>query len=652
MVNVTHRPAPLLVLLLAAGQPPAQAALAPTTQALAPQDISALSIEELADVDISSVSKRSEPLSEAAAAIYVITREDIRRASATTVPELLRLAPNLQVARVDASQYAISARGFNSTTANKLLVLIDGRTVYTPLFSGVFWDAQHLPLESIDRIEVISGPGGALWGSNAVNGVINIITRSSQDTQGNRLELRASTDETGGGGRLGGKLNDATSYRVYADGFDHDHTRNAAGVQREDAWERGQVGYRLDWAQARDAVTLQGDAYKGSLDQFTTVPGSDRNKTITGGNLLGRWQRQLDADSDLQLQLYWDRVHRDYPGTFAELRDTVDLDFQHHFRWRAEHDLVWGGGYRKSNEEITNTPVLAFLPAERGLTLANAFVQDSLPLGERVKLTLGLKAEHNSYTGPEWQPNARLAWTPNDATLLWSAVSRAVRTPSRIDRDFYATIPPRIPGGPTFFFVGGPGFQSEKLVAYELGYRGQPLTGTTLSISTFYNVYDDLRSVEFLPGNNIIIANKLEGHGYGGEAWGSVQLRPWWTLSLGYSYLHKNLNRKADSNDASSVASNPDPRHQAALRARMNLPRQWELDLGLRYVDELRRPATPDYVALDLRLGWRVGTQLELALLGNNLLDERHTEFISSSTNPANHSELERSWGLNLSWTF
>lgn len=636
-----------LALILPCWLSAANAALAPTTLALGPKDVGQLSIEELAEIDISSVSKRAEPLSDAPAAIFVITREDIRRASVTSVPELLRLAPNLQVARSDAAQYAISARGFNSTSSNKLLVLIDGRSVYTPLFSGVFWDAQHLPLDLIERIEVISGPGGALWGSNAVNGVINIITRQSQDTPGTRLALRATNDEAGGGALYGNTWSEHGAYRLYADGFDHDHTRRANGVAREDAWQRGQIGYRVDWIEAGDTLTFQGDAYKGSEDQTTSAiaPGSNRNKTITGGNLLGRWQHPLSNDSDVQLQLYWDRVHRDYPGTFAETRDTVDLDVQHHFRWRAAHDIVWGGGYRKSHEDIGNTSVLAFLPAKRGLTLANAFVQDTQPLSERLKLTLGVKSEHNSYTGLEWQPNARLAWKVSDAALLWSAVSRAVRTPSRIDRDFYVTSPP-------IFFAGGPGFQSEKVIAYELGYRGQPLAGATLSVSTFYNVYNDLRSTELLPGNTIIFANKLEGHGYGGEAWGSYRLAESWQLSAGYSYLHKNLNRKADSTDASSVASNTDPRHQASLRSRLNLPRNLELDLGLRYVDELRKPPVPDYLALDLRLGWHLGSQLEVALIGNNLLDERHAEFIPSATNLANHSESERTWGLTLSWTF
>lgn len=641
MDTTASRLAGTLVLLLPCWLSAAHAALAPTTLALGPKDVGQLSIEELAEIDISSVSKRAEPLSDAAAAIYVITREDIRRASATSVPELLRLAPNLQVAQVDAAQYAISARGFNSTSSNKLLVLIDGRSVYTPLFSGVFWDAQHLPLDLIERIEVISGPGGTLWGSNAVNGVINIVTRHSQDTQGTRLALRATNNEGGGGALHGNTWSERGAYRLYADGFDHDHTRRANGVEREDAWERGQVGYRLDWAQDRNALTVQGDAYKGSEDQATTVPGTNRNKTITGGNLLGRWQQQRGDDSDLQVQLYWDRVHRDYPGTFAETRDTIDVDAQHHFRWHDRHDLVWGGGYRKSQEEIGNTTLLAFLPAERGLTLASLFLQDTLPLSERLKLTAGIKSEHNSYTGLEWQPNVRLAWKVRDDTLLWSAVSRAVRTPSRIDRDFYVS-------SPALNFAGGPGFQSEKLIAYELGYRGQPTAGATLSISTFYNVYDDLRSVERLPGNTFILANKLEGHGYGGEAWAGLQVQPWWTFSAGYSYFHKNLNLKAGSTDSSSVASNTDPRHQASLRSRMNLPRNVELDLGLRYVDELRRPVVPDYLALELRLGWHLGSQLEVALLGNNLLDDRHAEFNAAP----NRSELEPSWGLTLSWTF
>ncbi|MGP1678860.1 MAG: TonB-dependent receptor plug domain-containing protein [Burkholderiales bacterium] len=601
-------------------------------------DLSRMTLEQLTNIEISSVSKHTERLIDAAASIYVITNEDIRRSGATSIPEILRLAPNLQVARVDSSQYAISARGFNSTTANKLLVLIDGRSVYTPLFSGVFWDAQDTMIEDIERIEVISGPGGTLWGANAVNGVINIITRHTRDTTGGLVSAGVGNDERGAGARYGGKLGEDATYRIYAKVFNRDNTVTASGASAQDASKKGQVGFRLDWSKGGDTLALQGDAYDGSIDQKIFD-----DKSISGAHLLGRWNRTLAGGSAVQVQAYYDQTRRNYPGTFGEALDTYDIDVQHRFSPGGRHDITWGGGYRYSRDSVTNNAVLAFLPANRDLTLGNVFVQDDIALSERLKLTVGTKLEHNNYTGFENQPNVRLAWKPDDSVLLWSAISRAVRTPSRIDRDFF------VPGSSPYTVLGGgPDFQSEKLTAYEIGYRAQPSAKASFSISTFYNVYDELRSLE-PAGGTPVFANMMEGNTYGVETWGSYGISEWWQLKAGYTYLRKDLRFKPGSGDTSGVqAAGNDPSHQFSVRSMMNLGHNVDFDVALRSVDSLPNPAVPSYVALDGRLGWKISKGTEVSLSGFNLLDKRHPEFGAA---PA-RSEIGRAFYVKMLWNF
>ena len=597
-----------------------------------------MSIEELAGIEITSVSKRPERLSDAAASVYVITHDDIRRSGATSIPDALRLAPNLQVARVDASQYAITARGFNSTTANKLLVLIDGRSVYTPLFSGVFWDVQDVPLESIERIEVLSGPGGTLWGANAVNGVINIITRSSQDTLGAAVSAGAGTEERNLGFRYGGKLGEDATFRITAKTSEDRDTVRSNGIDAEDSWRKNDLGFRLDWGRGSDALMLRASAYDGSLDQPVNA-----DKQVSGFNILGRWNRRLSDDASLQVQTYFDKSKRTYPGTFGETLDTLDIDVQHRFTWGSRHDILWGGGYRNSRDDVTNTAALAFLPAKKHLTLANVFAQDSIALNERLQLTLGAKLEHNNYTGLEFQPNARIAWKLRDNALLWSAVSRSVRTPSRLDRDFF------VPGNAPFLIAGGPEFVSEKQITYEVGYRAQPLSSVSFSISAFYNDYDDLRSVERTVGTQSVLANEMEGSTYGIETWGSYQVNDWWRLSAGYNYLIKDLRFKPGSRDIiGTQAAGNDPRYQFMLRSSMNLRPNVEFDVALRRIGGLPNPDVPAYVGLDMRLGWTVAKGVEISLSGFNLLDRRHPEFGAALT----RSEIERSVYLNTLWTF
>jgi iron complex outermembrane receptor protein len=605
-----------------------------------PVDFSQMSLEDLANVEISSVSKRPERLSNAAASVFVITREDIRRSGYTSIPELLRLAPNLQVARVDASQYAISSRGFNSTTANKLLMLIDGRSTYTPLYSGVFWDAQDTLIEDIERIEVISGPGGTLWGANAVNGVINVITRKTQDTVGNLVSLGAGSGERSAGVRHGGQLDEDVSYRIYAKGSGQNNTHTASGSAVSDAWNNGRVGFRIDGRKSGNNFTLQGDAYDGVLDQAI---GND--KKISGTNLLARWNRVLENDSSLQVQAYFDQNTRVYPGTFSETLKTYDLEVQHSFTWRGGHQVLWGGGYRANYDAVINSAGLAFLPADKKLSLANVFVQDSIALSDDVRLTLGAKLEHNNYTGLEFQPNVRLAWELAPQTLLWSAISRAVRTPSRLDRELFS------PARPPFLLNGGANFQSEKLTAYELGFRAQPTPKLSYSVTAFYHVYDELRSLEAAPGGGlpVTIGNEMKGHTYGVEMWGNYRLTNWWRLGVGVNTLRKHLGFKPGSRDLSGVqAAGNDSDHQFSLRSTMNLANNVELDLGLRSISSLPSPALPGYTALDARLGWHVSKDVEVSLAAFNLLDKGHPEFGSALT----RSEIGRRFFAKIVWKF
>ncbi len=604
-------------------------------------DLADLSIEELGNIQVTSVSKHAERLLDAPAAIFVITGEDIRRSGATRLPEALRLAPSLEVARASASSYAISARGFNNTIDNKLLVLIDGRVVYTPLFSGVFWDAQDVMLEDVERIEVISGPGAALWGANAVNGVINVITRRSSDTQGGYAYGHSGNLERGYGARYGSTLDSGASYRVYARFFDVFNTSRADGVTASDAWGKGQVGFRSDWGTTANGFTLQGDVYRGKLDQ---AMGDD--SSISGNNLLGRWNRDLAEWGQLRLQSYFEHTERDIPGIFAERLNVFDVEFQHGLRAIGAHRPTWGGGYRYGDDRVTNSAVVAFLPADRGLRWSNVFAQDEIALEDNLRLSLGGKFENNYYTGTEFLPSARLAWKPRPERLVWGAVSRAIRAPSRIDRDLFVPARPGPPAMPAL--DGGPDFVSEVVKVFEVGYRAQPSPYATYSISLFHNIYDKLRSVEPIPGGDTVLGNKMEGTGDGIEAWGNYQAARNWRLSAGGFFLRQRLRLKPDSGDTNVSLAGNDPKRQFMLRSSLNLPDSAELDVGIRYVAALPNPSVPAYTAVDARLAWRLRREFELAVVGQNLFDPGHPEF----GNAAARSEMARGGYVKLKWYF
>ncbi|MDP9122162.1 MAG: TonB-dependent receptor [Acidobacteriota bacterium] len=612
--------------------------------ASASSELKRLSIEELMEIDVTSVSKRPEKLSSAAAAISVVTGDDIRRAGVTNLPDALRLVPGLEVAQLSGTTWGIAARGFNNNAVDKLLVLIDGRSIYTPLFSGVFWDAQDILIPDIDRIEVIRGPGATLWGANAVNGVINIITKSSADTQGGLAVAGAGKEEPAFGTlRYGGRIGEEGTYRAYGKYYSHDALALPRGTSASDPLRRSQGGFRSDWTLSdADAVTLQGDLYSGHIAQADPT-GTD----LDGQNLLGRWSHRFAPGSDLNLQVYFDRTHRITHGVFAENRDTFDVDLQHHWKpgTSTRQDVLWGVGYRATSDQVGNSPLIFWDPPGRTLDLVNAFAQDEVTLpDEHLHLTLGSKLEYNSFTHFEVQPSVRLAWTPDDQQTLWGAISRAVRIPAQIDEDV------RFTSGPVVTLAGSHDFKSEKLLAYELGYRVQPGGGLSLDAAAFYNSYDHLRSQELQPDGSILLANKLTATTWGGEVTANYQMTSWWRWSGTYTYLHKNLRLLPGSLDPTGGApEGNDPTAQATLRSSLDLPHRLELDAWLRHVDRLPAPLVPAYTELDLRLGWRLRSTLELSLAGRNLLHGRHPEWGAPS--PL-REEVRRTLYGKIEWHF
>jgi iron complex outermembrane receptor protein len=608
--------------LLASALAAAFAAGTAHAETAAIQDMADLSLEQLSDIVVTSVTRQPARLASAPASLYIISAEDIRRSGVRSLPEALRLAPNLQVARVDARNYAITARGFNSVFANKLLVLIDGRSVYTPLFSGVFWDAQDVLLSDVARIEVISGPGATIWGANAVNGVINVITKSAADTQGGLAGVAAGADEKRGALRYGGETGNGGHYRLYAKADREDDRANAVGANVPTGWHRQQAGFRADW---KDGVTVSGDVMDGKLHQLGT-----RDIGIKGANLVGSWRQSLSEGSDLRLQAVLDHTGRDQPGAFVESLNTLDLEAQHDVSLGGGHRLSWGAGYRKTWDRLANSSNFGFLPAALDMHWGNVFAQDEMALAETLRLTAGLKVEHNNYTGSELLPNLRLAWTPDPTQLVWTSLSRTVRAPSRIDHDFYAPSSPIPIGGVTRYVIGGgPNFVSETANVLELGYRAQPLPSLSYSATVYTADYDDLRTLEAHAGQASLFENMGKGKTRGLEMWTRWQAMPAWRLDFGAVFQHVETSVKPGSTDnanGSGLATN-DPSAHWTLRSSHDLSETMQLDLTLRRVGALPKPAVPAYQELDVQWRWRVHKNLDLALVGQNLLHKSHTEF-------------------------
>ncbi len=636
----------------------AQSSPAPTVQLAS--NIIGLNFADLTKISVTSVSKKEDKLMETAAAVYVITAEEIRRSGVTNVPEALRLAPGLDVARTGPSSWAISSRGFNGSTANKLLVLIDGRSVYSPLYGGVFWDVQNVPLDTIDRIEVIRGPGAAVWGANAVNGVINIIRKPASETQGGRIVAGGGTEERSfGEARYGGKLGESGHYRVDSDYFQTGDFRTVNGDNGQDQRHMGSAGFRGDWkGSERDTFMFSTDGYAGeeagvnpinTLEPpYRTVEHSDTE--VNGTNALGQWTRTLSNTSSLQVQTYYDQTRRHIPSALTEDRETYDAQLQHQFLLSPRQHVIWGFGYDVSADNVRDSLGVDFNPDSATDQNYDVFFQDELRLCRAVLLTFGSKFEHNNYTGFETEPNIRASWMIDHKNTLWASVSRAIRKPTRFDRDLRisavdATTPLTI-----ISFRGNKNFDSEKVVAYETGYRSQLTQRVFFDVASFYNVYSDLFSVEpqapFTetdpsPAHNVnpyfLFENQLRGESYGVEVAPQVQITEWWRMQAQYSYLHERLHLQEGSADTvSTQAAGDNPAHQASLRASFNLPRHFELDGDVRYVDDLPSLHIGSYTVGDARVGWKGIQHLNIEIVGQNLFMTHHLEFA-----PGN--EVERS---------
>jgi iron complex outermembrane receptor protein len=607
--------------------------------------LSRMSLEELANVEVTSVSRAPQSLSTAPASIYVITGEEIARSGVTSVPEALRLAPNLQVTQINSQEYQIGARGFGGNLevqnfSNKILILIDGRSVYNPLFSGVAYDQQDVLMEDIDRIEVISGPGATLWGANAMNGVINIITRSSHDTRGTSLRLGTGDRETAASIRYGAGFGDDNAFRVYAKGFDRDESFQPTGEGAGDDWHKAMAGFRMDLGpdSDRDRFTIQGD-YQEATESHLGANDVD----FSHADVVGRWERQGE-NVDTRLQLYVDMTDRDQPpsGVAFEL-NTYDLDFQQSLDGGERHHVVWGLGRRRHDYDIVNTPGLSFAPPSRTLELTNVFAQDVIALGNRLELTAGVKFEENSYSGWSTLPDLRLSWAPNEHSLVWGAASRAIRAPTPLDVDVEERV------GAVLFLAGNPNFRPEEVDAYEIGYRSQPSDSFSWLLSTFYNDYDDLRTVEPAVGTFTPLRwdNLMEGHTYGVEFWANIQLSSWWRLSPGLRSLTKRLSfSEGASRLLGTEQAGNDPRYAVQLKSAMVFTR-WSVDAMLRHIDELPSPINPAYTELSARVAWRATEKLEIALSGLNLLDDRHSEYALPTAR-----EIPRSIYAEARWTF
>lgn len=637
-------------------------------------DLSALasmSLEDLADIEISSVSKRMEKRTAAAAAIHVITAEDIRRSTATSLPDLLRAVPGVHVAALDASIRSISIRGFSGRYANKLLVLVDGRSVYTPLFSGVVWEIQDLMLENIERIEIIRGPGGTLWGANAVNGVINITTKNAADTQGGLVSAGAGTEYPGFGAiRYGGTAGEQGHYRLHLRYLGRDDRASFAGRRAEDEADYFRGGTRWDWDWGATQFTLIGDLYGTQTSQVIDVPGlllplpeTRREDTYySGGSLLGRWTHTRANGGELRLQAYYDRAETNNI-LLDENRDTFDLELQYQLPPLGRHEFMWGANFRYYRDRVHGTPVARYDPPEQRKRLFSAFVQDRISfLDDRLALTLGTKVEHNDFTGFEIQPSARLAWTPNDKHTLWAAVSRAVRTPAITDEavDFAGLAIP----GLMLTFVGNADFKSEELLALEAGYRVALTDALAVDLALFHNTYDNLRSTEIglpyldafpRPPHLAIPAigrNNMEGTVYGGELALNWQVRPWWRLHMNYSYLEMDLDNNPDSFDpVSAVMEESDPQHQVYIESNMDISEKFEIDVAMRFVDQLPALGIDDYVTMDVRLAWTPSDDFEIAIVGHDLLGSKHVEYDSQFVNTA-PTQVQRGVYGKVTWRF
>ena len=642
-----------------------------------PQDLSSMSIEALMDLRVTSVSRKAEPLSRAAAAIHVITQEDIRRSGATSIPELLRMVPGLDVAQMDGNTWAVSARGFNAQYAGFLLVLIDGRTVYTTTSNGVYWDVQDTLLEDIDRIEVIRGPGALLWGLNGVNGVINIITRPASATQGSLVTTSIGSHQTPDVAlRYGGKAGNAGHYRAFLRYFDRQPQAAASGYRSSDDWHNLRAGFRADWDfSQRDSLTAVGGGYRGleghvenkiiSLQPPVTQPVSVRER-IAGGDILARWRHTFSDRSEIVLQTYFDYTAR-LDFTRADLRKTADFDFQHRIAIRDRHELTWGARYRYTAGHTSGSFLVSFDPRVHINNTVSGFVQDEITLSpERLRLVLGLRQDHDGDEGSEFQADARLLWSPRSNHALWIGVARPISKPSFAARGIRVSqsVFPGPGGTPTVVaLLGNPDIEDSSALAFQGGYRGQWAGSLAVSAEGFYTRHRDAVSLELgapFPENDpppphlvlpIIFQNRLNGNTHGVELSATWQATSRWKLTTSYTWLDMNLQHDLTGVAGAAQTIGSSPRHQFQTRSYLNLPRNWEWDTSVYTVGRLPSLGVPAYVRVDTRVGRQLWERAEVSLVGQNLFRSRHSEFGSLGAS-IETTQIERAGYAKFTWSF
>lgn len=616
-----------------------------------------LSLEELAKVKVTSVSKREETAFEAPAAVYVISNEDIARSGATTIPDALRLAPGVQVAQAGSSRWSVSTRGFNGQFSNKLLVLIDGRTIYTPIFSGVYWDQQDTVLEDVERIEVIRGPGATLWGANAVNGVINIITKHARETQGSFVSTRYGNHERGSvTARNGGDINENTYYRVYAKHTNRDSARLAAEqVDANDEWSLSQAGFRVDVNNdsSINKYTLQGDIYSGEEELDLARPSlnvpfvefKEDDEEIAGGNLLFKWDHKHQNDSTSSFQVYYDIVNRSGVSTTSQDVRTFDIDYQHNWLVNKKNELTWGLGFRSIKDKFEETDLVSFRPLKDTNNLYNAFIQDKITIVPRtVYVTVGSKFEYNNYTDFEYQPSIRANWLPDNRQAFWASIARAVRLPNRAMQDVSLAVA----GTPIGYArsVGNDESDSEDLIAYEIGYRAKPKYYLLFDVSLFYNDYKDLASNEILNPITVQAANDNKGYSFGGEALLKWDINENWKTEFIYSYINVTI----DGRETGVNAEGQTPFNQFTVKSNYKINDKLKIDNYIYYVDGLNSDDINDYTRVDTQLSWEPREDITLSMVGQNLLDDYHQEF-SANINEID-AEIGRSIYGKITWQF
>jgi len=638
-----------------------------------PADLTQVSLEDLMHIQVTSVSKKEQTLSKTGAAVFVINEEDIRRSGATNVPDLLRMVPGVNVQRIDANSWAIGIRGFADIYADKVLVLVDGRSVYRPSFSGVLWDEQDMPLENIERIEVIRGVGGTVWGANAMNGVINITTKHAKDTQGGIIAAGTGSETSADGlVQYGGKIGSKGAYRAFGRYFNIESSILPSGARAVDGWHGFHEGFRSDWELSpQDSLTVEGDLLRNREGQ--TLKGvvfanalplqADVNDRIefNGGNILGRWSHTLANGSNLSLQMYDDYYSRRVEG-LNETRNTVDLDFQHHVAIGSRHDVVWGLGYRMTSDHFTPGYSVTILPPHRRDNLFSTFVQDEITITNSLSFILGSKFEHNAYTGFEYEPGAQLVWEPTKRQTLWASVARAIRQPSRKDYGLsmpFAVVPVSQGGFGITELVGQLHPKTEEVRDFELGYRMQIRKGLSLDAVAFWSSYRHLMTLEpqdpiftmSPPPPHVVIPlmfdYKAHAHNYGAEIDANWNVTDRWKIRSGLSLLHMNVISNPDSRGSIVANEGNAPKYQFQIRSLVNLTRRLEWDTSLMCVAHLA--TVPSYRRLDTRLGWRLGESAEFSVVGQNLLTPRHLEH---GDEWVGRTQVERSVFGKITWRF